>query len=277
MSMQQTLTEEVKQFALDQGVDLVGVASTDCLDKVFLSEPSTKGYDQNRPKDILAECKSSIVIALRWPDPLIDGMPELRSMYTRAMILFNIRLDQIALSITSFMGRKGFITIPIPASGPYDVGKLMGILSHKHAAVQAGLGEFGLSGLLLTPEFGPRQRFAQVLTSAELVPDKPLNLNLCEQAIPQCKFACIRVCPVNAVVNYYEKDPEIMKTIVWKGVPIDRARCSYYQDRELQAQTRNGYTFRCGMCIAVCPVGSRVNKRETIARGIRPIQPILRR
>ena len=54
------LTKEVKQFVLDQGMDLVGIASADRL-----NELTPEGY--NRPKDILAECKSTIVIAFRWP------------------------------------------------------------------------------------------------------------------------------------------------------------------------------------------------------------------
>ena len=53
----QGLTNEVKQFVLDQGMDLVGIASTDKLDEL-----TPKGY--NRPKDLLAECNTSIVMAL---------------------------------------------------------------------------------------------------------------------------------------------------------------------------------------------------------------------
>ena len=161
--------------------------------------------------------------------------------------------------------------MPVHASDPYDLSELKGVLSHKHAAVQAGLGEFGLNNLLLTPQFGPRQRFAQVLTDAKLIPGKPLELFLCEKTIPECNFACIRVCPRSFIPNDHKKDPAIMKTVVWKGVNIDKQGCSYYQDRGLPHMGRNGYTFRCGLCITACPVGSEISKRETIAQGIRPV------
>jgi len=250
------VTKEVKQFVLDRGMDLVGIASADRL-----NELTPGGY--NRPKDILAECKSTIVIAFRWPDPLVDGLPEIRAMYSRMMITMNNQLDQTLLRIARFLTKKGFLAMPVHASDPYDLSELKGVLSHKHAAVQAGLGEFGLNNLLLTPQFGPRQRFAQVLTDAKLIPGKPLELFLCQKTIPECNFACIR--------NGYKKDPAIMKTVIWKGVNIDKQGCSYYQDRGLPHMGRNGYTFRCGLCITACPVGSEISKRETIAQGIRPV------
>ena len=190
----ENLTKEVKQFVLDQGMDLVGIASTD-----HLNELTPEGY--NRPKDILAECKSSIVIAFRWPDPLVDGLPEIRAMYSRMMIMMNNQLDQTLLRIARFFTKKGFLAMPVHASDPYDLSELKGVLSHKHAAVQAGLGEFGLNNLLLTPQFGPRQRFAQVLTDAKLIPGRPLNLFLCQNTIPECNFACIRICPRKCIPN----------------------------------------------------------------------------
>jgi len=259
----QELTREVKQFVLDQGMDLVGIASTEVI-----AELTPKGY--HRPKDLMAECKTSIVMALRWSDTLIDGLPEIRAMYSRMMIMMNNQLDQALLRIERFLSKKGYLALPIHASDPYDLSVLKGVLSHKHAAVQAGLGEFGLSNLLLTPQYGPRQRFAQLLTDAELVPDKPLSLNLCEKMTPECNFACIAICPKNLIPNEYEGDPAVMKTVVRKGTDIDKPGCSYYQDRGLPHMGRNGYTFRCGLCINACPVGSDIPARESISRGIRP-------
>ncbi len=92
----QELTNEVKQFVLDQGMDLVGIASTEQLDEL-----TPKGY--HRPQDLLAECNTSIVMALRWSDTLIDGLPEIRAMYSRMMIMMNNQLDQALLRIGRFL------------------------------------------------------------------------------------------------------------------------------------------------------------------------------
>jgi epoxyqueuosine reductase len=259
------LTKDLKQFVLDQGMDLVGIASTDRL-----NELTPEGY--NRPVDLLNECQSSIVMAMRWCDTLVDGLPEIRAMYSRMMIMMNNQLDTILLRISHFVTERGFLALPVHASDPYDLGELRGVLSHKHAAVQAGLGEFGLSNLLLTPQFGPRQRFAQILTDAKLIPDKPLDANLCENTIPKCGFACVNICPKKYIPNQYRDNPAIMKRIVSRGVDIDKQGCSYYQDRGLPHMGRNGYTFRCGLCIRACPVGSDLPKRESLAKGIRPVK-----
>lgn len=67
------ITKDVKQYVLDQGMDLVGIASTAELDEL-----TPEGY--NRPKDLLPECKTTIVLALKWNDALVDGLPELLPM-----------------------------------------------------------------------------------------------------------------------------------------------------------------------------------------------------
>jgi len=45
------------------------------------------------------------------------------------------------------------------------------LMDFRHAAYVCGLGEMGHGGFFLTPEFGPLQRFAFILTDAELEPD----------------------------------------------------------------------------------------------------------
>lgn len=256
-------TQEVKQFVLEQGMDLVGIAATAKIDEL-----TPDGY--NRPKDLLPECNSTIVMALQWNHTLVDGLPELRPMYSRMMIMMNNFIDTALLKISRFLQHKGFLALPVHASDPYDLINLKGVLSHKHAAVQAGIGEFGLSNLLLTPQFGPRQRLAQILTDAELVPDQPINQRLCEKMIPRCKFACITVCPYHYIPHPDLKEAGSMDRTILQGVSIDKQGCSYYQDRGLPRMGRNGYTYRCGLCISACPVGSDVPRRDSIAAGIRP-------
>jgi len=58
------------------------------------------------------------------------------------------------------------------------------------ACFVAGLGEIGFSKMLLTPEFGPRQRVAVMLTDAELEPDPVMEPGtLCDRCM-----ACVRAC-----------------------------------------------------------------------------------
>lgn len=63
-------------------------------------------------------------------------------------------------------------------------------------AVAAGVGELGLNGMLLTPEFGPRQRYAFVLTTADLESTVPYaGEKLCREG---CRL-CVDACPTQAL------------------------------------------------------------------------------
>jgi epoxyqueuosine reductase QueG len=61
-----------------------------------------------------------------------------------------------------------------------------GPFSHRHAATRAGLGEFGYNNIVLTPQFGPRQRFNSIITEAVLVPDPLIDRPIC------LRDACLR-------------------------------------------------------------------------------------
>lgn len=69
------------------------------------------------------------------------------------------------------------------------------IMDFEQAAYLCGFGEMGMGGFFLTPEFGPFQRFAYILTDLELEPD-PIGDNIiCDQC-----GKCIDGCPGNAIL-----------------------------------------------------------------------------
>lgn len=86
-------------------------------------------------------------------------------------------------------------------------------------AIDAGLGECGRNGSLITQEFGPRVRLCKVFTDAPLQPDEPTEfgvIEFCEnclkcasecpaQAIPYGERAVEGVCPSNnpGVLKWY--------------------------------------------------------------------------
>jgi ferredoxin len=69
-----------------------------------------------------------------------------------------------------------------------------GLVSLRLVGVAAGLGELGHSKVLLTPEFGPRQRVFAVLTEAELEPTPLFEGSVCDGCL-----ACVRECEAGAM------------------------------------------------------------------------------
>ena len=68
------------------------------------------------------------------------------------------------------------------------------LLDFDKCAVDSNLGEIGLSGSLLTDEFGPNQRICFILTDAVLPEDPAIKPHLCDN----CK-ECIKACPGHAL------------------------------------------------------------------------------
>lgn len=63
-----------------------------------------------------------------------------------------------------------------------------------YAAVAAGLCEYGLSGLVMSPKFGVRQRFHMIITDAELPPTPMLTESVCDRC-----GKCAAACPLGAI------------------------------------------------------------------------------
>ena len=199
----------------------------------------------------------------------------------------------MAFKGTKFLEEKGYRSYPIPANiprvlkpseeypgGPADV-------SNKHMAMASGLGYIGWHNLLITPEFGSRQKLITIISNAPLKPDPMCENNLCDPV--ECGVLCARACPTDAipedlnaksVVRMRGKTVEYARMIGWKC----RWDCSGmlksvggYTDIEMpdeepnenellvykeqmdpwQLRVRNytGLTPYCGRCLCVCPAG----------------------
>jgi reductive dehalogenase len=122
-------------------------------------------------------------------------------------------------------------------------------------ARDAGLGEIGRMGLLMTPALGPRVRIAVVTTDAPLVPDTPVRDNSVIDFCTHCS-KCARVCP-SASIPEGERE-EMTGGLRWK---INQESCYTYW---CKAGTD------CGRCMAVCPYSHPDNNFHNFIRwGIR--------
>ena len=112
-------------------------------------------------------------------------------------------------------------------------------------AIDAGLGELGRNGLLVTPQYGPRVRLCKIFTDLPLEPDKPIEFGV-KEFCKKCKL-CAEHCEAGAIsmedepsfdITCRSNNPGALK---WY---VDVERCYLYW-RE------NGVD--CSTCIKVCP------------------------
>ena len=224
------LTDEVKQLARAQGAVLVGVAPVERFDPMPpVRDAAPKGA---HPRDFLPETKSVISIAMPIVNAVLDApavladrememIPDhakyeyLELFYDRVgHFLHDVRLEFIGQSVAQFLLTQGYESMIFPTTGlhPHVQGMTdleiwethpdhrrfrytYGPFSHRHAATRAGLGEFGYNNLVLTKEFGARQRFNSILTEAKLAPDPLISEPIClREECLLCQRACIAQC-----------------------------------------------------------------------------------
>ncbi len=240
------LNYKLRRINSRMGGDLFGVASPDLLSR------APEGF---RPRDILPHCRSVIVVGKRLSDATVETAPS--RMYDNMYSAINAFLEQLILKLTDTLIKENFQAVAV---GPHslDGKRFMGDISQKHAAVAAGLGRFGLQSLVLTPQFGPRQRWGVVLTNAPLPMDAPLKDGLCQSE--KCGQACLKSCPakVFSPPDTAASDPDFLSGGLWHYWRVDKPACSSYRNnrkKELGWVTEGGHA--CAVCLKVCPVGNR--------------------
>jgi epoxyqueuosine reductase len=171
-------------------MDLIGVTDLDRL--------------KNAPKrfhatDYLPKARSVIVIGFNFPEGSVENWDKTPSSYQYyGYALPNKELGSACLHVSKLIEKNGYRCFPIVPTGhskDWDYKAQMGEFSHRHAAVAAGLGEFGYNRLVITPEYGNRVRFCSIITEAPFSPDPMYDgPALCDR----CK-RCIKACPGNCL------------------------------------------------------------------------------
>jgi len=248
------LTATLKEVALREGVSLIGVASVDR----FEGAPAGHG-----PRDFIARAEAVISLGIKIPDAVVDRLeylandtqytPEIQHkvrethIYTKqGYALPNLLLDEVAYRLTLILEARGYRTLPVPATAAsYTMPDIsaadldfFGLFSHRHAAVRAGLGEFGYNNLVLTPQFGPRVRFTSIITAAPLEPDPLVTAEICQR--DDCQ-KCLDSCPSKAITLRPDRSD---------GIYYDTPSRTY-----ARGCNNRPADWPLGTCLRVCPVG----------------------
>lgn len=207
-----TLTQDIRTLAISEGLDLVGFAS----EARFAEVP--EGF---RPGDYLPGALTVVSIACAIADDYCDtwgtyedeGCSPLPYMYYGLGNAY-WELARVANRIARLIEYRGYRSVIFPphwsvshyrslTTEPtgWPLARINNAIPqdfpHLVAAVASGLGQFGWSGLVLTPDFGSRVRFNSIVTDAPLRTDPLLSGRLCRPE--RCGVACAEACPADAL------------------------------------------------------------------------------
>jgi reductive dehalogenase len=141
------------------------------------------------------------------------------------------RMAVTATTLAEFIRMLGFRALP----AGNGVGQSIPM------AIDAGLGELGRMGLLMTPKYGPRIRLAKVITDMPLIPDSPISFGVKEFC--EACLLCAEECPSGAVT----RGPR-----TWEGnSPVNSPGVLKWYAQQEKCYDFNG--FSCSNCKRVCP------------------------
>ncbi|MFN3742077.1 MAG: tRNA epoxyqueuosine(34) reductase QueG [Anaerolineales bacterium] len=187
------------------------------------------------PRRILPECRSIIVLAMRYPASHPPDTPTRGQIASYAWgkdyhIVIEERLQALAKFIIAQVGH------PLPYRYYTDTGPIL----ERDLAQRAGLGWIGKNSCLIHPRYGSYFLLAEILLGLELTPDPPFTTDHCGRCT-----RCIEACPTHCILP---------------DRTIDARRCISYltieNKGEIPAELRpalGNWIFGCDECQRVCP------------------------
>ncbi len=234
------ITAFIKEWALYNGAMSVGVTE---LKDYHLYSHVGRGPDWGQPVDL--PHRYAVALTVEMTKEMIASAPLGPTVMESAQQYLSC--GAIATQIADFIRRLGY-----PARAHID-GNYRVVCPL--VARDAGLGEIGRMGLLMTPQLGPRVRIAVVTTDLPLVTD---GRNFDSTMFEFCRICkkCADVCPPRAIS--FDDPGEIDGVRRWQ---INQESC---------------FTFwctvgtDCARCMSVCPYSHPNNLLHNVVRaGVR--------
>ena len=243
------LTAELKHRARREGFDSVGVAAAGRLERdgdaltrwLAAGHEAGMAYmarhtDRRRdPRELLPGCVSVVALAMSyWPGAEMARTPASRArvaLYARGRDYHKImgpKLKALAAWLEEASAR--------PARAFVDTGPVL----ERAWAERAGIGWIGKNANLLTRDMGSWLLLGEILSAAELEPDRGPHAEFCGTCT-----ACLDACPTDAIIG--------------DGV-VDSSRCISYWTIEHRGGIPDTFRseigdwiFGCDVCQDVCP------------------------
>ena len=196
-------------------------------------EAAKPKYLEDGTLSIPETMKSVIVLAFDMDYDMLGAAPTNRVDATTQKAYSDMAITAASLAV--FIRSLGFNAIACGNNTALSVPQ----------AIDAGLGEMGRNGILITPKYGPRVRLAKVITDMPLAYDVPIRFGV-EEFCKVCK-KCATFCPTKAISLDTEKSFDVPNISANPGVlkwTINAENC-------YSGWFANGSA--CSVCIQVCP------------------------
>jgi epoxyqueuosine reductase len=233
----QEMSAEIKHVAKVFGADLVGITHFD--ERWLYTHKYSAQTQAEKSNDLPQGLNHVIVIAQEMDYDLIKTVPSALSGTATGLGYSKDAL--VLLSLTQYIRNLGYRAV----ASLNDTALAIPL------AIQAGLGEYGRHGLLITKEFGPRVRLGKIFTDLPLAHDQPIRFGVREFC--QVCRRCTRACPAKAISNSIPT-AEVYNQSNITGVrkwSVDGEKCFNFWANQ---------NSDCSICIRVCPFNKDFSK-----------------
>ena len=208
--------DEIIEESKSLGIDLIGFAPID--ENLIFEKDYVGGIE------FLYE--NGIVLGMEMDYDAINTAPEppagLESLRIYA------ELGEATNKLADFIRSKGYRVIAChPLGGP---------ILYPAMAVKAKMGKIGRQGLLITKQFGPRQRLSLISINAGSLPKNQTKEIEISKFCDHCRW-CINFCPVHAILE----EPIVNENGTITRIDSDKCFEYFYK------------TTGCSVCIEKCP------------------------
>jgi len=239
------LKQEIIQHLAGK-VDAIGFAPVDRFDNA---------PEKHHPSQVCRDARTIIVFGKAIPRGMIHSPAYNLYIMHRVYHSTYPYLDELGLMLSMWIESQGrHLAVPVPSYAPmvFHEREPWGIMSLKHAAVEAGLGNFGKNGLMHNPRYGSLIRLGAVVTSAEMPGDPKLEDSPCAE---KCS-SCLKACPSKAFEEdgSFKKMTCLAKTIKHAIYPLAFQNPEGVKQIERVTNTAGyNYWLSCDTCLKVCP------------------------
>ena len=208
------VTAEIKAKALELGFAMVGITAYD------------PRYTYKSKRNWVKPFPHTVCLAMEQPYEETQTIPS--EPAESAVFATYRREGRVGLDLADYIRSLGYHA---QVHSPNDASSVVHPMF-----VQAGMGQMGAMGYLLSPHFGSRHRLMMITTDALVTYDEPVDYGI--HAFCTICQVCVNRCPGRALMR---------EQVWWRGVEkfkIIAKRC-----RPVMARYA-----ACGICMRVCPI-----------------------